>query len=120
MSKPAQRAGRRSPRLRHDLPVVYRSVGGFLSDWATDISQGGIFINSRTPLPVGTMVSVTVQIPGATFPCVLTGRVARVVEWEPGATCDPGMGIEFTDVDRDERDRIEAFVETVRGALDPG
>jgi type IV pilus assembly protein PilZ len=120
MPKPANRSGRRSPRLHHDLPVVYRSVGGFLSDWATDISQVGIFINSRSPLPVGTTVKVTVQIPGTTFPCVLTGRVARVVEWEAGAERDPGMGIEFTDVDRDKRARIEAFVDTMRGALEPG
>jgi hypothetical protein len=30
------------------------------------------------------------------------------------------MGIEFTDVDRDKRDRIDAFVEELRGRLDPG
>lgn len=100
--------------------MVYRSVGGFLSDWATDISRGGIFINSRSPLPVGTLVDVTVQIPGTSLPYVLTGRVTHVVEWTPGATRDPGMGIEFTHLDRAERDRIAAFVESVRGTLDPG
>ncbi len=78
-----------------------------------------MFINARRPLPVGTVVHVTVQLPGTASPCALTGRVARVVEWSPGATQAPGMGIEFTELDREERDRIDAFVEDVRGALEP-
>ncbi len=118
MPKPAKQSGRRSRRLDHDLPVVYRSAGGFLSEWATNISQGGIFINARKPLPVGTRVDVLVQLPGAPAPCALVGRVTRVVEPAADATQAPGMGIEFTGIDREQRERIEAFVESVRSALD--
>ena len=120
MVPPAKHDGRRSRRLHHDLPVAYRSVGGFLSDWATNISQGGMFINSRTPLPVGTEVKLMFELPGATFPFDLVGRVTRVVRWEDEVRQAPGMGIEFTDIDREKRDRIEAFVESLRATLDPG
>ncbi len=120
MPAPAKQSGRRSRRLHHELPVVYRTVGRFVSEWATNISQGGLFINSRRPLPVGTVVKVMVQLPGASFPFDLVGRVTRVVEWAADTTQAPGMGIEFTDVDRDKRERIEAFVEGLRGALEPG
>ncbi len=93
-------------------------MGGSVSDWATDISRGGIFINTRSPLPVGTTVQVTVQIPGAAFPCVLRGRVTHVEPSSAGSAHDPGMGIEFTDVGHDDRESIETFVERMRPTLD--
>jgi len=111
---------RRSRRLRHELPVAYRAVGGFLSDCATDISQGGMFINSRVPLPVGTVVRLVFQLPGAAHPCDLFGRVTRVVPCDADVDGSPGMAIEFTDVDREKGARIDAFVEALRPALDPG
>ena len=40
---------RKTARLHHEIPVAYRTVGSFLTDWATNISQGGLFINTRTP-----------------------------------------------------------------------
>ncbi len=109
---------RRSARLHHELPVAYRSVGSFLTDWATNISQGGLFINTRKPLPVDTVVKLIIQLPGAAFPFDMTGRVTRVAEWDNHANVAPGMGIEFTELDGSKRDRIEAFVEKLRKDLD--
>jgi uncharacterized protein (TIGR02266 family) len=105
---------RRAVRLHHDIPVAYRSVGSFLSDWATNISQGGLFINTRKPLPVGTAVKILVQLPGASFPFELGGRVTRVTQFDNKANMVPGMGVEFTDVDDGKRREIEAFVERLR------
>jgi type IV pilus assembly protein PilZ len=109
---------RRSPRLHHELPVAYRTVGSFLSDWATNISQGGLFINSRKPLPVGTVVKLIIQLPGAGFPFDVTGRVTRVAEWDNRVNVSPGMGIEFLDLDRSKRECIETFVEKLRKDLE--
>ncbi len=105
---------RRAVRLHHDIPVAYRSVGSFLSDWATNISQGGLFINTRKPLPVGTVVKILVQLPGASFPCDLTGKVTRVAEFANHANMVPGMAIAFTSVDEARQREIEAFVERLR------
>ena len=109
---------RQAERLHHEIPVTYRSVGTFLSDWATDISQGGLFINTRKPLPVGTVVKLIVQLPGAAFPFDMTGRVTRVAGWESHARMAPGMGVEFTDLDASKRERIDAFVEKLRKDFD--
>jgi uncharacterized protein (TIGR02266 family) len=105
---------RRAARLHHQIPVAYRSVGSFLSDWATNISHGGLFINTRSPLPVGTEVKVLLQIPGAAFACELAGRVTRVTEYDNKANMVPGMGVEFTDVDDPRRKELEAFVARLR------
>ncbi len=109
---------RRATRLHHEIPIAYRSVGSFLSDWATNISQGGLFINTRKPLPVGTEVRLLVQLPGAAFPFQLSGRVMRVTEFDNHANMVPGMGVAFTDVDEPKRREIEAFVERLRNDLE--
>jgi type IV pilus assembly protein PilZ len=109
---------RRAARLHHEIPVAYKSVGSFLSDWATNISQGGLFINTRNPLPVGTSVKILIQLPGTSFPCELAGRVTRVAEFDNHANMVPGMGIEFTGVDDERRQQIDAFVLRLRGQLE--
>ena len=109
---------RKATRLHHEIPVAYRSVGSFLSDWATNISQGGLFINTRKPLAVGTAVKIIIQLPGAAFPYELAGRVTRVTQYDNHANMVPGMGIEFTDVDDAKRREIETFVERLRRQLE--
>jgi uncharacterized protein (TIGR02266 family) len=109
---------RRATRLHHEIPVAYRSVGSFLSDWATNISQGGLFINTRKPLPVGTPVKILVQLPGMKFPYELTGRVTRITEFDNKANMVPGMGIEFTEVDAARQKEIAEFVSRLRRDLD--
>ena len=108
---------RKSERLEHELLVAYRTVDGFITDWAVNISKGGLFINSRSPLPQGTTVRLIVSLPGAAFPFDLTGRVTRVCEFANASNEVPGMGIEFVDIDEDKRARIEKFVETLVTAL---
>jgi len=109
---------RKATRLHHEIPVAYRSVGSFLTDWATNISQGGLFINTRKPLAVGTAVKIIIQLPGAAFPYELAGRVTRVTQYDNHANMVPGMGIEFTDVDDAKRREIETFVERLRRQLE--
>src|SRR5512137_898570 len=108
---------RRANRLQHELAVAYRSVGSFLTDWATDISQGGMFINTRTPLPVGTDVKILIQLPMIESPIGLNGRVTRVVKLESRSRVAPGMGIQFTDLDPSRRQQLEALVERLQRDL---
>ncbi len=108
---------RRSNRLQHELLVAYRSMDGFITDWAVNISRGGMFINTRNPLAVGTTVRLIISLPDTAFPFDLTGRVTRVAEFNNPFNQVPGMGIEFVDVDDQKRARIERFVERLRKEL---
>ncbi len=108
---------RQFERLENELPVAYRSVDGFITDWVTNISKGGLFINSRTPLPVGTTVRLIIQLPDTPFPFDLTGKVVRVSEFDNATNEVPGMGVEFVDIDDDKRARIERFVDRLRKDL---
>jgi len=108
---------RRANRLQHELLVAYRSMDGFITDWAVNISRGGMFINTRNPLAVGTTVRLIISLPDTAFPFDLTGRVTRVAEFNNPSNQVPGMGIEFVDVDDEKRARIERFVERLRKEL---
>lgn len=111
------KTARRADRLQHELLVAYRTVDGFITDWAVNISRGGIFINTRKPLAVGTTVRLIISLPDTAFPFDLTGRVARVNEYDNPSNQVPGMGIEFQDVDDEKRERIERFVDRLRQEL---
>ena len=117
----ATKTPRRAARLQHELIVAYRTVGGFVTDFAVNISRGGIFINTPKPLAVGTTVKLMISLPGAAFPFDLSGRVARVNEFDNPFNQMPGMGIEFMDMDAEKRDSIERFVDRLRQELpEPG
>ena len=109
---------RRATRLHHEIPVAYRTVGSFLTDWATNLSRGGMFINTRKPLPVGTAVKILLHLPGTKFPCQLDGRVTRVTEFDNHANLVPGMGVEFTSVDEAKLRELDAFVDRLRRGLE--
>jgi len=66
---------------------------------------------------VGTTVRLIISLPDTAFPFELTGRVARVAEFNNPSNQVPGMGIEFVDVDDEKRARIERFVERLRKEL---
>ncbi len=115
--KKVEKPIRRADRLQHELLVAYRTVDGFITDWAVNISRGGIFINTRHPLSVGTVVKLIISLPDAAFPFDLTGKVIRVQEYDNPSNQVPGMGLEFMDVDEEKRARIERFVERLRKEL---
>jgi len=108
---------RKSERLQHELLVAYRTVDGFITDWAVNISRGGIFINTRNPLAVGSIVRLIISLPDAAFPFDLTGRVIRVHPADSNSDQVPGIGLEFVDVDEDKKSRLARFVDRLRAEL---
>jgi uncharacterized protein (TIGR02266 family) len=112
---------RRADRLQHELLVAYRvdyrTVGGFVTDWAVNLSRGGMFINTSHPAGVGSNVKLILSLPDGASTFELTGRVARVIEVDNPARSVPGMAVEFVDIDDEKRDRIERFVEKLRKEL---
>ncbi|HEY8207346.1 MAG TPA: TIGR02266 family protein [Myxococcaceae bacterium] len=111
------KTARRADQLSHELLVAYRTVDGFITDWAVNISKGGLFINTRNPLAVGSTIRLIISLPDTAFPFDLTGRVMRVNEFDNPSNQVPGMAIEFMDVDEEKKARIERFVERLRKEL---
>ena len=54
---------RESPRVPVDIRVDYKSEDTFLFASITNISEMGIFIETRTPLPKGTQLNLEFELP---------------------------------------------------------
>ena len=104
---------RRSDRADLLVRVDYQTVDEIFSDFARNINEGGMFVETEHPPQVGTQVSLQFRIPGSDEPVVSTGRVVRISQGGQGA---PGMGIEFDELDAHSRALINDLVRRLRSA----
>jgi uncharacterized protein (TIGR02266 family) len=100
---------RRQPRVPLQLEVEYRTSGNFLVAYSRNLSKGGVFLQSDTPMPVGTPLSVRLRVPGV----IELIEVDAVVAWvrPPGSSAGlSGMGIEFGAIDQSYGELIDRIV----------
>jgi type IV pilus assembly protein PilZ len=89
-------------------------VDELFSDFARNINEGGIFVETESPHDVGTSVDLQFKLPGSDEPVRVTGTVVHQSAGSPGDP--PGMGIEFSELDAPTRDRINGLVRKLRAA----
>jgi len=103
---------RRSDRLELVVRVDYKTVDELFSEFARNINEGGLFVETDTPPEIGSSVALQFQIPGSPEPIQVMGRVVRVT---PGdVETGPGVGIEFEDLDEQSRVLINDLVRNLR------
>lgn len=103
---------RKSQRADWVVRVDYQTVDELFSEFARNINEGGIYVETESPQPLGTTVSLQFQLPGGDDPVEVTGRVVRHGDAAAGEL--PGMGIEFDDLGRQERELINDLVRQLR------
>ena len=106
---------RNSPRADVVVRVNYQTVDALFSEFARNINEGGIFVETETPQPLGTTVELEFRLPGEERPIEVIGNVVRVVDADqagPGGTI--GMGIEFENLHSGVRQRINEIVRKLR------
>jgi uncharacterized protein (TIGR02266 family) len=83
-------------RVPFTVQVEYRTASSFLVAYSTNLSRGGIFLESLQPAAIGTAISLQFAVPGAA-PVQATGVVVwrREIEDLEGPA---GMGIEFQSI----------------------
>ncbi len=102
---------RQHARAPLELHVRYRRLNSFFADYTRNISRGGTFIETGTPLPLGTRFVLELTVPGRAEPFALSGEVIHAGARD-GAV---GMGIRF--LWDDDAARI-VFEEMVEGLMD--
>ncbi|MBN2497818.1 MAG: TIGR02266 family protein [Deltaproteobacteria bacterium] len=93
--------------------VRYENVEQFVENFATNISAGGIFIQSRKLYPAGTLLKFEIQLKSGQSVLRGRGKVAWAREPSlPGAQPQlPGMGVRFTQLDEDSRRLIRRMID---------
>ena len=113
---------RSSPRAELVVRVNYQTVDSLFSEFARNINDGGIFVETDTPQPIGTSVELEFKLPGADRPIEVIGNVVRSIESDQ-VTPDgvAGMGIEFENLDSDVREQINEIIQRLRstGGTEP-
>jgi uncharacterized protein (TIGR02266 family) len=80
----------------------FESFDAFIHEYVTNISRTGVFIKSKTPLAIGTMVNLRFTLIMDDIETIEgSGEVVRIEE-------DPcGMGIVFTELAPESKELIE-------------
>ena len=103
---------RRSERVDLVVRVDYKTVDELFSEFARNINEGGLFIETETPPAVGSEVALEFRIPGNDDPLQVMGRVVRASPGDLGEP--PGMGIEFENLDSQSQQLIDELVRNLR------
>ena len=107
---------RRSPRADLLVRIDYTSVDELFSEFIRDVNEGGLFIETDKPRPVGTEVSMHLNLPGDGEAIQTTGRVVRTSHGEGGSA--PGMGLEFDELSDEARSQINLLIRSLK--IGPG
>jgi type IV pilus assembly protein PilZ len=92
--------------------VDYKTVDELFSEFARNINEGGMFVETEAPPEPGSAVALQFRIPGSAEPIAVMGRVVRTTAGDRDEP--PGMGIEFENLDAQSRELINQLVRSLR------
>ncbi len=107
---------RKHVRILVRVLVDFESPDTYLYDYSSNLSEGGIFIETDTPSPVGTELTLRFTLPGLDR----VFEAKSVIRWlnqagengnHPVPSLGPGMGIEFLEMEPADKDLIKSFIQ---------
>lgn len=104
---------RKSERVDLLVRVTYQSVDELFSEFARNINEGGIFIETDAPKELGTALTLQFMLPGSDDVIEVNGIVVRQSNGDEAGE-GPGMGIEFGDLNARARECINELVRRLR------
>ncbi len=109
-----ERDKRRFKRVKHVFRVDYSTPEALFNEFADDISEGGLFIKTKTPLPIGSEIILEFVLPLLEEPIRVRGRVEWHTELPWVRKRIPGMGVSFQDLSPADKEKINEVVRRLR------
>lgn len=103
------RRRRRHLRTQFDGKVAVRHGRKTQELQAVTLSEGGIFLKTKEPLPVGSEVKVELTVEGGKS-ILLDGDVIYHMEMANESATPPGMAVKFKWMRKKDSERLSAFV----------
>ena len=101
---------REHPRIRFKIPVVVTHKGEVAIYQPLNISEGGIYLLTEQPLPVGAAVDITLTLPKQ-LPIKLVGLVIHQKGTRSEVLkAEPGMAIKFQKAERIALAKISRYI----------
>ena len=102
------------------IRLRYASFDTFIDKFAPNVTRGGVFIASRTPLPIGATFAFEIQLAGGEVALAGDGKVTWVKAFDPAAPQKPhGMGVQFLRLDGPSRELLNKILAR-KAAAGPG
>ena len=99
------------PRHQVTLAVRFRTASDFVLEHATNISRGGIYIQTDDPPPLDSTVQVELQLPDDPTPILTNGIIVHRQLAVGGKA--PGAGVQFVDASDGFRERIDRYMDSL-------
>jgi len=93
-------------KTNFELKVQYAEI--FHWTMLRNLSAGGVFVQTETPLDAGSIVSLQLALPVDDEIMGIQGRVKWIQQ--ASSTTAPGMGIEFTSISPEHQQKIVNFI----------
>lgn len=103
-------------RTEIKMAITYQSGEEFKADYTRNLSEGGLYVQLSTPLPVGTNLQVDLAVPSLKEPIKIQGVVVWAQNPSRGGRGVPGMGIQFLAMEPGDRELIARLVASVEPA----
>jgi uncharacterized protein (TIGR02266 family) len=112
---------RQAERHRVRFHLVYDDGSSFNAGTVRDVSEGGLFLETALPLPIGTEVRLTPLLADAngTQLFEVRAKVARSIPYDPesGNEQPAGMGLQFIGLSPDEQTQVVRMIKDLQAKL---
>lgn len=110
-----EKGPRRNIRIATALRAKLEDAPGNSDDFVTVLSEYGMFFRTLDPRPLNAHVPVSLEIKGRTIK--LEAVVLYSTSFDEGPFKEPGMGMKFVKISKDDQALIKAFIfEQVMGS----
>jgi type IV pilus assembly protein PilZ len=106
---------RKHPRIQKVLSLSYEDHNGFIEAYTGNISQGGLFIKTKSPLETGEEFLLKLKLPGISDPLNIDCKVVWIRKRSENIKKPPGMGVKFIKLDSDDHTIFAGYLKTVLG-----
>jgi len=93
------------------IRLRFASFDALIDKFAPNVTRGGVFIASRTPMPIGSTFAFEIQLSGGEVALAGDGKVTWVKAFDPAAPTKPhGMGVQFLRLDNPSRELLNKIL----------
>jgi type IV pilus assembly protein PilZ len=102
-------------RIDTKIEVMFRDLGDFAYTYMLNVSNGGLFLKTDSPLPLETGIEMRLKLPDDQEVMEIQGRVV----WSNPITniLPAGMGIQFIHMLPEHQQKIQRFVGVHHGEI---
>lgn len=114
-SRPEHEERRESVRVPVRLRVRFRSAGELRSCLLTNLSRGGVFVNTLEPLPIGSQVLLRIELADTRTEIEAPGEVVSHNVGPQFEVPRQGMGVRFGELAPEAREALQRYYERALG-----